>query len=89
MRSRWAWLGWRGCCGQFAADGAGGKCAAEVEALGRRTLRVASDVLERASVQALLDAVMKDFGKVDILVNAAGITFKAPTLDLDELTGSV
>jgi NAD(P)-dependent dehydrogenase (short-subunit alcohol dehydrogenase family) len=58
--------------------------AAEVEALGRRTLRVASDVLERASVQALHDAVMKAFGKVDILVNAAGITFKAPTLELDE-----
>jgi NAD(P)-dependent dehydrogenase (short-subunit alcohol dehydrogenase family) len=60
------------------------RTAAEVEALGRRTLRVASDVLERASVQALHDAVMKAFGKVDILVNAAGITFKAPTLELDE-----
>ncbi|HEY1902700.1 MAG TPA: glucose 1-dehydrogenase [Terracidiphilus sp.] len=58
--------------------------AAEVEALGRRTLRVTSDVLERASVQALKDAVMKAFGKVDILVNAAGITFKAPTLELGE-----
>ena len=60
------------------------KTAAEVEALGRRSLRVASDVLNRASLEALRDAVLREFGKVDILVNAAGITHKAPTLEVDE-----
>lgn len=58
--------------------------AAEVEALGRRSLRVTSDVLDRASVQALHDAVLKEFGKVDILVNAAGVTHKSPTLEESE-----
>ena len=58
--------------------------AAEIEALGRRTLRVASDVLDRASIQQLHDAVIAAFGKVDILVNAAGMTKKVPTLDEDE-----
>jgi NAD(P)-dependent dehydrogenase (short-subunit alcohol dehydrogenase family) len=58
--------------------------AAEIEGLGRRTLRVTSDVTERASIQALHDAVIKEFGKVDILVNAAGITQKGPTLDVEE-----
>lgn len=58
--------------------------AAEIVALGRRSLRVASDVQDRASVQALHDAVLREFGKVDILVNAAGITHMAPLLDLDE-----
>ena len=58
--------------------------AAEIEALGRRTLRVTSDVADRDSVQALHDAVLAEFGKVDILVNAAGITHKAPTLEVDE-----
>src|ERR1017187_7264088 len=48
------------------------KAAAEIEALGRRSLRVTSDVLDRSSLQALHDAVLKEFGKVDILVNAAG-----------------
>lgn len=57
---------------------------AEIEALGRRTLRVRSDVADRASVQALHDAVMREFGRVDILVNAAGITFKKPVLELKE-----
>jgi NAD(P)-dependent dehydrogenase (short-subunit alcohol dehydrogenase family) len=58
--------------------------AAEIEGLGRRTLRVTSDVTERASIQSLHDAVIKEFGKVDILVNAAGITQKGPTLDVEE-----
>jgi NAD(P)-dependent dehydrogenase (short-subunit alcohol dehydrogenase family) len=58
--------------------------AAEIEALGRRTLRITSDVTHRDSIQALHDAVMKEFGKVDILVNAAGITQKGPTLDVEE-----
>jgi NAD(P)-dependent dehydrogenase (short-subunit alcohol dehydrogenase family) len=58
--------------------------AAEIEELERRTLRVTSDVTDRASVQALHDAVLAEFGKVDILVNAAGITLKGPTLEVDE-----
>ncbi|MDR3773327.1 MAG: glucose 1-dehydrogenase [Terracidiphilus sp.] len=60
------------------------RMAQEIEALGRRTLSMVSDVVERTTVQALHDAVMKEFGKVDILVNAAGITFKGPALELDE-----
>jgi NAD(P)-dependent dehydrogenase (short-subunit alcohol dehydrogenase family) len=60
------------------------KVAAEIEALGRRSLRVPSDVLDRPSLQELHDAVLKKFGKIDILVNAAGVTHMAPTLEEDE-----
>jgi NAD(P)-dependent dehydrogenase (short-subunit alcohol dehydrogenase family) len=58
--------------------------AGEIEALGRRTLRVTSDVLNRDSIQALHDAALKEFGKIDILVNAAGVTHKSATLDESE-----
>ncbi|MGB9465879.1 MAG: SDR family NAD(P)-dependent oxidoreductase, partial [Candidatus Acidiferrum sp.] len=58
--------------------------AREVEALGRRSLRATSDVTDRASLQKLLDAAVKTFGKVDILVNSAGRTKRAPTLDFSE-----
>jgi NAD(P)-dependent dehydrogenase (short-subunit alcohol dehydrogenase family) len=61
-----------------------GATAREVEALGRRSLRVVSDVTDRASLQQVLDAAVKTFGKVDILVNSAGRTKKAPTLDFPE-----
>jgi len=60
------------------------KAAAAIEALGRRSLRVACDVADRGSIQALHDAVVAAFDKVDILVNAAGITAKSPTLEADE-----
>ena len=42
------------------------KAATEIEALGRRSLRVPSDVLDRSSLEKLHDAVMKEFGKVEI-----------------------
>lgn len=58
--------------------------AAEIEALGRRTLTLRADVLERESLQALHDRVLQAFGRVDILVNSAGITLSRPTLDCPE-----
>lgn len=58
--------------------------AAEIEALGRRTIRVSSDVSNRASLENLLTACVAEFGKVDILVNSAGRTKRTPTLELDE-----
>ena len=58
--------------------------AAEIEALGRRTLRIPSDVASRPSLQHLCDEVTREFGKVDILVNAAGITRRVSTLDCTE-----
>jgi len=59
--------------------------AREIEARGRRALRVVSDVLDRESIQRLHDAAIAAFGKVDILVNAAGMAKKVPTLDEDEM----
>jgi len=58
--------------------------ADEIEALGRRSLRVTCNVGDRGSLEKLLQACLDAFGKVDILVNAAGITKKAPTLDYPE-----
>ena len=60
------------------------EAAAAIEALGRRSLRQRSDVLDRASIVSLHEAVVAAFGKVDILVNAAGITHKLSTLEVDE-----
>jgi NAD(P)-dependent dehydrogenase (short-subunit alcohol dehydrogenase family) len=59
------------------------KVAAEIEALGQRTLRVTCDVADKRSLQKLHDAVLKEFGKIDILVNAAGISHMGSTLEVD------
>ena len=58
--------------------------ASEIEALGKRSLRVTCDVADRASLERLLQSCLDAFGKVDILVNAAGVTKRAPTLDYKE-----
>ena len=58
--------------------------ADEIEELGRRSLRVTCDVADRGSLEKLLRECVAAFGKVDILVNAAGITKRAPTLDYPE-----
>jgi NAD(P)-dependent dehydrogenase (short-subunit alcohol dehydrogenase family) len=55
-----------------------------LEARGSKTLRIPSDVLDRASLQHLHDAVLSSFGRIDILVNSAGITKRIPTLDCSE-----
>lgn len=61
-----------------------GAVCAEIRSTGVRTLEMPCDVGVRASVDALRDAVVAEFGQVDILVNSAGVTAKRPTLDVDE-----
>jgi NAD(P)-dependent dehydrogenase (short-subunit alcohol dehydrogenase family) len=55
-----------------------------LEKRGAKTLRIASDVLDRASLQRMHDAALASFGRIDILVNSAGITKRVPTLDCSE-----
>jgi len=57
---------------------------AEIENLGRQTLRQTVDVSNRASIDVLRDAIIERFGAVDILINAAGRTAKSPTAKVSE-----
>jgi len=54
--------------------------AAEIEALGRRALPVACHVGEWAQVDALVEAAYAGFGRVDVLVNNAGMSPLYPSL---------
>jgi NAD(P)-dependent dehydrogenase (short-subunit alcohol dehydrogenase family) len=58
--------------------------ANEIEARGRKALRLTSDVADRASLEAVLAGAIEHFGKVDILVNCAGRIKRQPTLDMPE-----
>ncbi|OBB56664.1 oxidoreductase [Mycobacterium sp. 852013-51886_SCH5428379] len=46
--------------------------AADIEALGRRTLVVPTDVTSAEQCQALVDATLAKFGRLDVLLNNAG-----------------
>jgi len=58
--------------------------ATEIERRGRQTLRLCSDVCNRSSLEELRAASLQRFGKVDILINSAGIIKRMPTLTMPE-----
>jgi NAD(P)-dependent dehydrogenase (short-subunit alcohol dehydrogenase family) len=60
------------------------EAASQIESKGKRSLRLTSDVGDRASLQRLCDETVKTFGKADILINAAGKIKRAPTVDFPE-----
>jgi NAD(P)-dependent dehydrogenase (short-subunit alcohol dehydrogenase family) len=58
--------------------------AAEIEGRGRQTLRLCSDVCNRASLEELLAASLQRFAKVEILIHCAGIIKRMPILTMPE-----
>lgn len=55
--------------------------AAKIQALGRKSIAVPTDVREFDQVANLLNRALETFGRVDILVNNAGGTFAATVLE--------
>lgn len=60
------------------------KGADEITAIGRRSLAVKVDAANRADLVNALDAMIAEFGRVDILVNAAGINSATPFFEITE-----
>lgn len=59
--------------------------AKEIEALGRQSIPIPTDVSYADDVNAAIDKVLSEFGRVDILVNNAGIAGRTlPLTELDE-----
>lgn len=56
--------------------------AAEVKAMGKKAIAVKVNVTDEASVVAMFDAAVAAFGRVDVLVNNAGITQPIATADM-------
>ena len=60
------------------------KTAADVTTLGRRSLSVGADVGDVASIDKMVRQVTDAFGRIDVLVNNAGVTRRAYIMDLTE-----
>jgi NAD(P)-dependent dehydrogenase (short-subunit alcohol dehydrogenase family) len=58
--------------------------ASAIEARGRRTVRQVANVEDVTSLAHLRDTCIRQLGRIDVLVCAAGITQKGPTLEVPE-----
>jgi len=80
---------------RFAKGGAAGRAAdrnlagavetvKEVEKLGAKALAYCVDVSRKPEVEEMVNAALKNFGRLDILVNAAGIWKGTPAEEIPE-----
>jgi NAD(P)-dependent dehydrogenase (short-subunit alcohol dehydrogenase family) len=66
-------------------DGGAARATADAAAaLGRRSLALETDVGDLASIDQMVRRVMEAFGRIDVLVNNAGVTRRAYIMDLTE-----
>ena len=60
------------------------KVAEEIRAKGRKSLPIASHIAKMEESKSLVEQVMKEFGRIDILVNSPGASFIVPLLEMEE-----
>jgi NAD(P)-dependent dehydrogenase (short-subunit alcohol dehydrogenase family) len=58
--------------------------AAVAEALGERALAHVADVSVEADVQGIVDAALAEWGRIDVVINNAGVDDDCPFLDVQE-----
>src|SRR5688572_25313840 len=61
-----------------------GEVAGEIEQRGRKSLRIAADVADSAALEKVKNACLETFGRLDVMVYAAGTTKRVPTLQMDD-----
>ncbi len=69
-----------------AAHDAARQWAAELTGMGPRSVAFQADVTKPAEIARLVDDVMKEFGRIDILINNAAYNQWVPFKDLDGMT---
>lgn len=60
------------------------KVVGEVKGKGRRSLAVEADVSAKTEVEAMVTTIVREFGRIDIFVNNAGVSMAAPSEELAE-----
>jgi NAD(P)-dependent dehydrogenase (short-subunit alcohol dehydrogenase family) len=61
-------------CDRITDDGKLAETAKEIEAMGRKTLSLGGDITIEEDVNNVVNKALEKFGKIDVLVNNAGVT---------------
>jgi NAD(P)-dependent dehydrogenase (short-subunit alcohol dehydrogenase family) len=69
-------------CDRITDDGKLAETAGEIEALGRKTLSLGGDITVEEDVNNIVNQALDKFGKIDVLVNNAGVTAQDSFLNL-------
>ena len=56
----------------------------KIKALGRRCIGVQADLIDTKVIPQIIDATLKEYGRIDILINCAGIIRRAPAIEFSE-----
>lgn len=56
----------------------------KIKALGRRCLGIQADLIDTKVIPQIIDATLKEYGRLDILINCAGIIRRAPAIEFSE-----
>ncbi|MBZ5546047.1 MAG: SDR family oxidoreductase [Acidobacteriia bacterium] len=60
------------------------KTAEEIRKLGKNALELNADITQRADIQRVIERIMAEWGRIDILVNSAGTAKRVPSLELED-----
>lgn len=61
-----------------------GEAVAEVQRLGRKAVAIPTDTTKSSEVNKMVEQAVAEFGRIDILVNAADLQFAKPCLEITE-----
>jgi len=71
-------------CDINTEDGELQTVASEIEKLGRHSLAVRADISNKSDVDNMVERVMDRFGRIDVLVNNAGVAIRMPLMEIAE-----
>lgn len=65
-------------------DGDASETCASIEKLGRKSFSVAGDMSDKETPKRLVEEVVEKFGRIDVLINNAGMIRRSPAVDFSE-----
>lgn len=66
------------------SEGDADQACGEIEKIGRKTFSVCGDMADKDTPKRLIDKTIEKFGRIDILINNAGMIRRAPAIEYSE-----